>query len=161
MSEFNQARREGCIRFGYDFRSIAEVTHLWGLSATKLPYRVCFKIPDQENALCCLLSEDGGSGWRNIPGYGEKLDDRGWREIVRIREFNKDENESAERVAKEMEKPFTRYVFWRLTQQGSSWYKFYGVFKLDVEATKASVKEGMNVCIYNRVSEEGLALSSR
>lgn len=62
MSEFNQARREGKVKFGYDFSTLAEVTHLWGLSATKLPYRISFKIPGRKDAICLFLSENGGGG---------------------------------------------------------------------------------------------------
>ena len=40
MSEFSQARREGFVKFGYDFNSLAEVTHVWELTAKRLPY--CF-----------------------------------------------------------------------------------------------------------------------
>lgn len=155
MSEFNQARREGKVKFGYDFSDLAEVTHLWGLSATKLPYRNYFKIPGRENAICLLLSEDGGEGWRNIPYRGLKMDGRGWSEIVRIDEDNSDSEKSEQRVNDELSQPLERYVFWREIRNGVRWYKFYGVFKLDVAETQASKEAGKNVCIYRKVSDEG------
>lgn len=155
MSEFNQARREGKVKFGYDFSSLAEVTHLWGLSASKLPYRVAFKVPGHENRICVLLSEDGGDNWRNIPHRGMALDDRGWREIIRIDEVNSDSMKSKQRVEEELKNPLERYVFWRESRDGVAWYKFYGVFALDVEKSQASVKAGENVCIYRKVSDVG------
>jgi len=156
MSEFNQARREGKVKFGYDFNTLAEVTHLWGLSATKLPYHNSFKIPGREDAICLLLSERGGDGWSNIPHRGLKLDGRGWSEIVRIDEFNSNPSKSAQRVAEELAKPLERYVFWREERDGVKWYKFYGVYRLDVAETTASQAVGENVCIYRKVSDEGV-----
>lgn len=155
MSEFNQARREGKVKFGYDFSTLAEVTHLWGLSATKLPYHISFKIPGRENAICLLLSENGGDGWRNIPHRGPKMDGRGWREIARIDEVNSDPKKSAQRVEDELAKPLERYVFWRESRDGVMWYKFYGVFKLDAAETQTSKEAGENVCIYRKASDEG------
>ena len=155
MSEFNQARREGKVKFGYDFNSLAEVTHLWGLSATKLPYKVYFNIPGRENAICLLISEEGGEGWKNTPHYGKEIDGRGWNEILRIDEENADPETSARRVEDELACPLERYVFKRETRDGVSWYKFYGVFKIDAEETNAAKAEGKNVCIYRRVSEVG------
>lgn len=156
MSEFNQARRDGKVKFGYDFNTLAEVTHLWGLSATKLPYHVSFKIPGRKDAICLLLSENGGDGWRNIPHRGMKMDGRGWREIARIDEVNSDLEKSAQRVAEELEKPLERYVFWRESRDGVMWYKFYGVFSLDKAETLASKEAGENVCVYRKVSDEGV-----
>lgn len=158
MSEFNQARREGIVKFGYDFNSLAEVTHLWGLSATKLPYRVAFKIPGRENARVLLLSEEGGDGWRNLPFYGEKTDGCGWHEIVEIAEGNSDWEKSMRRVKDELKNPLERYVFWRECRDGVAWYKFYGVFKLDVEKTRASKDSGAPVCYYHKVSDVGECL---
>lgn len=156
MSEFNQARREGKVKFGYDFSTLAEVTHLWGLSATKLPYRISFNIPGRKDAICLFLSENGGGGWRNIPHRGMKMDGRGWREIARIDEVNSDSEKSAQRVNDELSKPLERYVFWRESRDGVMWYKFYGVFKLDVAETRASKEDGENICIYRKVSDEGI-----
>lgn len=156
MSEFNKARRDGVVKFGYDFNKLAEVTHLWGLSATKLPYRNYFKIPGCANAICQLLSEEGGDGWRNIPYRGLKMDGRGWNEIVRIDEVNSNSEKSAERVKEELANPLERYVFWREKRCGASWYKFYGVFMLDETETRASQEAGENVCIYRRISDEGI-----
>lgn len=153
MSKFNQARREGVVKFGYDFDTLAEVTHLFGKTATRLPYQVSFRIPDSD-AICSLLSEDGGRGWKNMPHYGPERDGCGWEEIVRIDEFNVDDSVSAKRVEDELSHPLTRYVFWRMRRDGASWYKFYGVFRLDVSETRALRDAGTNMCVYRKVSNE-------
>lgn len=153
MNEFNTALRDGNVRFGYDFNSVAEVTHLWGLTAKKLPYSISFRIPETDDTIALLLSEDGGRGWKNIPIRGLKKDEHGHRQIVRIDEVNGDKKVSEERCRQELEKPLTRYVFWREKLNGVQWYKFHGVFKIDVEATKASLDAGDNVCVYTKVSD--------
>ena len=56
MSKFNTCLRNGFVSFGDDFDVVAEVTHLFGLKATKLP----FNIPGKKDALACLFSEEGG-----------------------------------------------------------------------------------------------------
>lgn len=154
MSEYNQARREGIIKSGYDFNTLAEVTHLFGKTATRLPYQVSFRIPGRENAICLLLSENGGRGWKNIPHYGSASVGRGWQEVVRIDELNDDNAVSANRVEDELTRPLDRFVFWRMELKGVKWYKFCGHFRLDVEATKASRAAGENKCIYRKVADE-------
>jgi hypothetical protein len=154
MSEFNTARREGKVKFGYDFNSLAEVTHTWGLTAKRLPYSISFRIPGAENTIALLLSENGGHGWKNIPHRGLSMDSRGHHQIVRIDEVNADKKVSEARCKKELEKPLTRYVFWRESRKGTLWYKYHGVFKIDVEATKASLESGDNVCVYTKVADE-------
>ena len=62
MSEFNSCLRSGKVSFGDDLHSVAEVTHLFGVMATKLPYHNWFNVPGKENTIACLLSEDGGDG---------------------------------------------------------------------------------------------------
>ena len=154
MSEYNTARREGSVKFGYDFTSLAEVTHLWRLTANRLPYSISFRIPGAENTIALLLSENGGRGWKNIPHRGQNIDGRGHRQIVRIDELNADKKVSEERCLKELEKPLIRYVFWRESRAGVLWYKFHGVFKIDAEATKASLETGENVCVYTKIANE-------
>ena len=154
MSEFNQARREGFVKFGYDFNSLAEVTHVWELTAMRLPYSVSFRIPGVDDTIALLISENGGRGWRNIPHRGLNIDNRGHRQIVRIDEVNADKKVSEERCRTELEKPLKRYVFWRESRDGEQWYKFQGVFSIDVEATKASLEAGDNVCGYVKIADE-------
>ena len=154
MSEANSALRTGIIKFGYDFNSLAEVTHLWGRKATRLPYSNHFRVSGTESTSVMLLSENGGRGWKNIPHRGISIDSRGWRQIERIDEVNADRKISADRCREELEKPLTRYVFWRENRDGSLWYKFHGVFKIDAEATKASLDSGENICIYKKIADE-------
>ena len=154
MSEMNTALRNAVINEGYDFNSLAEVTHLWGLKATKLPYSNHFNVPEKDGVVVMLLSENGGRGWKNIPHRGTRFDSRGHRLIERIDEVNADREISAERCRKELEKPLTRYVFWRESLNGVQWYKFHGVFKVDAEATKASLADGANTSIYTKIAGE-------
>ncbi len=154
MSEFNTARREGKVKFGYDFSSLAEVTHLWGLTAKRLPYSISFRVPGAVGTIALLLSENGGRGWKNIPHRGLNTDSRGHRQIVRIDEVNADKAKSEGRCREELDKPLTRYVFWRESRDGALWYKFHGVFRVDAEATKASLEAGDNVCVYAKVADE-------
>ena len=154
MSEFNTALRDGTVKFGYDFSSLAEVTHLWGLTAKRLPYSISFRVPGAVGTIALLLSENGGRGWKNIPHRGLNTDSRGHRQIVRIDEVNADKKVSEERCLEELDKPLTRYVFWRESRDGALWYKFHGVFRVDAEATSASLDAGDNVCVYAKVAEE-------
>lgn len=82
------------------------------------------------------------------------MDSRGHHQIVRIDEMNADKKVSEERCRSELEKPLTRYVFWRESREGAQWYKFHGVFRIDAEATKASLEAGDNVCVYVKVADE-------
>ena len=113
MSEFNSCLRSGKVSFGDDLCSVAEVTHLFRVKATKLPYHNWFTVPGKENTIACLLSENGGDGWQNARKIGPMCDKRGWNEILVIEEFNKDSEKTAARIADELARPLTRYVFWR------------------------------------------------
>ena len=44
MSKFNSCLRNGFVSFGDDFDVVAEVTHLFGVNASKLPYHNWFKV---------------------------------------------------------------------------------------------------------------------
>ena len=77
MSEFNSCLRSGKVSFGDDLCSVAEATHLFGLKAAKLPYHNWFKVPDKDNTIVCLLSENGGDGWSNMRKIGPTCDKRG------------------------------------------------------------------------------------
>jgi len=153
MSEFNTSLRNGEIKAGYDFDSVAEVTHLWGLTAKKLPFHNYFRVPGR-HAIASLLTEEGGKGWRNAFVEGPAKDSRGWNEVVAIEETNVDEAISGRHVLKELKRPgLQRVVFRHLTRDGSSWYKFAGVFALDVAATEEAVSAGRQVCVYTRVAD--------
>lgn len=153
MSEFNDGLRRGQITFGDDFGSVAEVTHLFGRTATRLPYQCGFGIPGKEDTIALMLSKDGGNGWMNEREFGAKIDGRGWREIVQIREYNKNHEKSVEHVEKELDRPLTRYVFWNEEREGARWYKFYGTFLLDSEATQATLGTDRPMCIYRKIAE--------
>lgn len=154
MSEVNKSLREGQIKFGYDFGTVSEVTHLFGMSATRLPFHNCFKIPGAENTIGCMLSEEGGEGWSNAREFGLKKDDRGWREILTIRESNSNLELITAHVKQEIETPLTRVVFWRESRDGVQWYKFYGVFEIDAEASLETLGTDHPCCIYRKAANE-------
>ena len=49
MSEYCACLRNGHVSFGDDLNTVAEVTHLFGQKATKLPYHTWFNIPGRKN----------------------------------------------------------------------------------------------------------------
>ena len=152
MSEFNACLRNGQVSFGADLSTVAEVTHLFGLEATKLPYHTSFNVPGKANVIGWLPSEEGGRGWHNVPEYGPNTDARGWNEILTIAEFNDDTAKTATRIKEELAAPRTRYVFWRMERDGAKWYKAYGTFEIDVDSTRAAAASENPCVIYRRVS---------
>ena len=153
MSEFNSCLRSGKVSFGDDLQSVAEVTHLFGVKATKLPYHNWFTVPGKENTIACLLSENGGDGWQNARKIGPMCDKRGWNEILVIEEFNKDSEKTAARIADELARPLTRYVFWREERAGVAWYKSYGTFAVDADSTRATLETDNPRVVYRRASK--------
>ena len=158
MSKFNSCLRNGHVSFGDDFDTVAEVMHLHGLKATKLPYRTSAGIPDKEHTIAWLPSEDGGRDktggqWHNVPEYGPNTDSRGWNEVVTISEYNDDAGLTAKRVAEELAEPKTRYVYMREERAGVQWYKFYGTFKIDAGATRARAASDRPCVVYRRTSQ--------
>ena len=113
MSKLNSCLRSGHVSFGDDLNTVAEVTHLFGLMAMKLPCHSWFNVPGKQNVIGWLPSEEGGKGWHNVPEFGPDTDSRGWREILTISEYNDDAETTAKRVQEELAAPKTRCVFWR------------------------------------------------
>ena len=153
MSEFNACLRNGQVSFGADLSTVAEVTHLFGLKATKLPYHSWFNVPGKKDVIGWLPSEEGGKGWHNVPEYGPNTDARGWNEILTIAEFNNDAATTAMRIKEELAAPRTRYVFWRVERDGAKWYKAYGTFEIDADSTSAAAVSENPRVIYRRVSK--------
>jgi hypothetical protein len=160
MSKFNTCLRNGFVSFGDDFDVVAEVTHLFGMKATKLPYHNCFKIPGKKDVIACLFSEEGGDGWHNVPNYGPTVDSKGWNEIVTLLEFNDNREKSVKRINNEISNPRTRYVFWREERDGARWYKFYGTFKIDEKATRATLDTDSPHVVYERTSKTAECLKA-
>ena len=152
MSEFNSCLRSGKVSFGDDLWSVAEVTHLFGVKSSKLPYHNWFKVPGKDNTIACLLSENGGDGWSNMRKIGPICDKRGWNEILAIDEFNKGAKKTAARIEEELAHPLTRYVFWHEERDGVRWYKFYGTFSIDADATRATLGSENPRVVYRRAS---------
>ena len=158
MSKFNTCLRNGNVSFGDDLDSVAEVTHLFGCRATKLPYHNWFYIPGGEGTIGCLLSENGGDGWKNTRKLGLCCDEHGWNEVLQISEFNKDSAKTKERIEQELARPLTRYVFWREERDGARWYKFYGAFKIDADATRAAQAKEQPRVVYARIEKSAPCL---
>ena len=150
MSSLNTSLRTGSIHSGDDFDSVAEVTRLFGRSATRLRFRNDFTIPGRSDELACLLSEKGGDRWHNVPEYGPNQDAKGWNETVTYVEYNDDVAKSERRVKDELARPRVRHVFWRETRDNIHWYKFQGDFKIDVDATRATLGTEQPRVIYRR-----------
>ncbi len=153
MSKFNACRRNGHVSFGDDFNTVAEVTNLYGLTATKLPYHSWFNVPGKKNVIVWLPSEDGGNGWHNVPECGPNTDSRGWNEILSISEYNDNAEKTAKRIEEELAVPKTRYVFYRMERDGVKWYKAYGTFEIDADSTRAAAASGNPRVIYRCVSK--------
>ena len=153
MSEYCACLRNGHVSFGDDLNTVAEVTHLFGLKATKLPYHNWFNIPGRKDTIAWLPSEEGGKGWHNVPEYGPNTDSCGWNEILTISEYNDDAGTTATRIQEELDAPKMRYVFWREERDGARWYKAYGTFEIDADSTRAAAASGHPRVIYRRVSK--------
>ena len=153
MSEFNACIRNGQVSLGADLSTVAEVTHLFGLKATKLPYHSWFNVPGKKDVIGWLPSEEGGKGWHNVPEYGPNTDSCSWNEILTIAEFNDDAAKTATRIKEELAAPKTRYVFWRMERDGVKWYKSCGTFEIDADSTRAAGASENPRVIYRRVSE--------
>ncbi len=151
MAKLNTCLRNGSISIGEDFTSVKEVTHLYGKTATRLPFHNSFRIPGRTDEIACLLSEDGGDRWHNVPEYGTGMDAQGWNEILTYVEYNDDIDKSRNRVKEELEHPLTRHVFWRQSRDGVRWYKFQGVFKIDAGATRATLETERPRVIYRQI----------
>lgn len=152
MSEFNSCLRSGKVSFGDDLWSVAEVTHLFGSNAAKLLHRNWFKVSGKEDTIVCMLTENGGDGWSNMREIGPTCDKRGWNEVLAIDEFNKDAEKTTARIEGELAHPQTRYVFWHEERDGVRWYKFYGTFSIDVDATRAMLGSENPRVVYRRLS---------
>ena len=151
MSKLNACLRNGQVSFGADLSTVAEVTHLFGRKAMKLPYHSWFNVPGKKDVIGWLPSEEGGKGWHNVPEYGPSTDSCGWNEILTIAEFNDDAAKTATRIEEELAVPKTRYVFWREERGGTQWYKFYGTFEIDADSTRAAAASENPRVIYRRV----------
>ena len=101
-----------------------------------------------------LLSGDIGLNWQCVPVFGEKIDGRGWKQIEKIEEFNRDDAVSRAYCEDELAKSRVRYVFRRETRQGETWYKFHGVFELDEDATRSTMDTGAAKCVYRKIADE-------
>ena len=151
--QFNDAVRGGVISAGMDFDTVETVCRLFGRTCRRLPFHRAFRVPDKPDTIAWLAAEKGGRGWSNVPEHGLERDEHGFNEIVAIREFNKDSALTDKRIDDEIARPQTRHVFYREARLGELWYKFYGTFKIDIEATEASRTSEQPCVVYRRTSK--------
>lgn len=152
VSDFNDCIRRGSVQFGDDFNTVAEVTGVFGRNVKKLPYRVTFGIPEKPDVVVCLFSEEGGEGWHNERKFGPATDARGWNEVLSVAEWNDDLATTKARIEEELASPKAHYVFYRESREGTSWFKNYGEFQVDPEATRATLSTDRPAVIYRRTS---------
>lgn len=150
--DYNEAIRAGTVNFGMDFDAVETVSRLFGRSAKRIPYRDSFNVPNQPNTIAWLVAEDGGHGWTNMRELGSQSDSRGFREVLAIREFNADDELTQKRIDEELANPKTRYVFYRESNDGVLWYKFYGAFSVNRSETEESLMTERPCVVYSRVS---------
>ena len=153
MSKFNTCLRNGFVSLGDDFDEAAEAIYLFGMRATETACPNCYSVEGLYGIEVCLFLEKGESGWHNVPSYGPTVDSRGWNEMVALREYNVKRKKTVERIEDAMLKPMPRYVFWLEKRDGVKWYKFYGTFKIDEKATRASLDTDRPCVVYERISK--------
>lgn len=153
MSKFNNSLRNGTISFGDDFDSVSEVSHLLGFKAGKLSPSSTIDIPGLNDTKACILSENGGKGWHFTRDFGPAKDEYGWNEILTNSEFNDNSEKTRELIGEELEHPLTLCVFWKEERNGAKWLKFYGLFKIDADATAQTLDSGNPHAVYARIGE--------
>lgn len=153
MSKFNNSLMNGTISFGDDFDSVSEVSHLLGLDIGRLPSSCKFNIPGLNDTKACILSENGGKGWHFVRDFGPAKDENGWNEIITITEFNDNPEKTRELIGEELEHPLTLCVFWKEERNGAKWLKFYGLFKIDADATSLTLNSGHPHAVYAKIGE--------
>lgn len=148
----NDSLRSGIVNSGYDFDSVESICRMYGKTCKRIPFRSAFKVPGKENTLAWLVSEQGGDGWTNELELGPKSDDRGFKEVIAIREFNENDDKTQANIERELAWPKTRYVFTREERLGVSWYKARGTFMIDRTATLATRTTLCPCVVYTRTS---------
>ena len=154
MSDYDKCLSDGVIRCGADFDKRRETNLLLGLSPNAGFMRGGASMTpanEEEAIVCWLKDEDEANGWVNVKlEFGEDIG-KGYKAVLTFSERNVDEERNKEHIAYILGHPATRtrYVFWRETFNGAAWYKFYGKFQLDEEATRRE-----NKCIYRRIASE-------
>ena len=158
MNSLKTCLDSGVLSFGDDFDKVSEIVKLFGSKVVKSQYRNWFDNPNSEDERVFILSEEGGYGWKNEREFGVNRDGSGWEEVVSIKEYNEDVKTSVERINDELSHPIKRLVFWRESRCGVKWYKFYGVFFVDVEATRKTLGCENQCVVYRKISDkyEGL-----
>lgn len=163
MSDYNECKRRGSIHAGDDFSSVAEVFSLFGVTEFDKGSSSIFSVPGEKDVVCWFVTERMSNGWHVdlYSGLGE-LDSRGWDLPTEINAANydigwrydtgigwKDELTDEEKEILRRMLSGTRLVFWKLSRDGVTWYKFLGVFKYQSN----DLWPCPGICRYSRVSE--------
>ena len=146
------------LSFGDDFDTVSEIKSLFGSNVEKSPYRNGFKKPNSKDEMVYIYSDEGGNEWTNERAFGTKYDTKGWKEVVSFKEYNKDVDRRNERIEEELTLPMKRLVFWRESRLVETWYKFYGVFVIDIEKNHKTLAFENPYVVYKKISDtyEGL-----
>lgn len=154
MNSLKTCLASGVLSFGDDFDKVAEIVTLFGPKVAKSQYCNWFDNPNSKDERIFILSEEGGYGWRNEREFGSKLDVRHWNEVVSVKEYNEETEKSIERIDDELSHPIMRLVFWRESRYGVEWYKFYGVFSVDAEATRKTLDSETPCVVYRKIADQ-------
>ena len=151
MSDYSTCMREGVIKCGSDFRTRGETNILLGLPRNAGFMRGGTSIRGENAIVCWPKDEDVKNGWVNEQSDFAEDIGRGYRAFLTFSERNVDEAKNRKHISHVLDTPAerTRYVFWQEKNGNAIWYKFFGKFQLDEEATR---KEGK--CIFRRIASE-------
>lgn len=136
MNDYGKCARNGCLEFGDDFSSATDVLKLFGVKYRSGMDLSAVPVPNSPKTLICFYKDDGPGKWHHLRMGNGKLDKRGWEGVRSINEFHDDDDLSVQRYEEELACPQTRYVFYRIEYRGCRFWKFMGVFRLDVETSE-------------------------
>ncbi len=154
MADYDRCVRERRVHCGADLRTRSRTNRLLGLppNAGFMVGGAHFVTREGEEATICWPKyEDYEHRWINSQEeYGEDIG-RGFRAVLTYSERNLDEEVNQEHIERVINTPAERirYVFWREELHNHRWYKFYGKFQLDEDATRRE-----NKCIFRRIASE-------
>lgn len=154
MGDYQDCLKNGKITLGMNFNKKMETNLLYGLPPRQA--MACGGCSLESVGLKALIwwprvSQKNETCWINKKFETDTQIKGGFKEVVAISEENKDEKENDEHLKMVLadECQQIRHVLFHELRKGVSWYKFYGVFKLNVEESK---KRGL--CYFERIATE-------
>lgn len=146
MSDYEKCVDDGVIGFGDDFFTRKEVMKLFGKESGGVGKS---GIVEVENGSVCFFDEKGMDGWNHVRKEGERLDRRGWNEVIEVENYYDEGVMDEEEMEYEGNKK--RYVFGRMNWKGMVWWKFLGVF--DFEGKRLN-DEGVIGWVWKKIGDE-------